>query len=79
MPTAYRSILTPRQTDIAVLLREKRSNKLIAKELGISHFTVRNHITVMLRLLNVETRNRISGQATALGLIEPTNPHAQQD
>lgn len=46
--TCMQQIVHPdaRQADIAALLREKRSNKLIAKELGILHFTVRNHVTI---------------------------------
>lgn len=62
--TCMQQIVHPdaRQADIAALLREKRSNKLIAKELGISHFKVRNHVTILLRRLDVETRDRIAEQ-----------------
>jgi two-component system, NarL family, nitrate/nitrite response regulator NarL len=76
---AHRSALTPRQADIAALLQEKRSNKVIAKELGISHFTVRNHITVLMLLLDVDKRGRIPEQAITLGLIEPPNLDARQN
>ena len=79
MAATDRSSLTPRQADIAALLRKKRSNKLIAKELGISHFTVRNHVTILLRRLDVQTRDRIAGQAIALGLIEPINGDVRFD
>lgn len=75
----YRSALTPRQADIAVLLQEKRSNKVIAKELGISHFTVRNHIAMLMLLLNVDTRSRIPGRAIDLGFIEPSALDAAQN
>ena len=79
MPSAHRSAITPRQAEIAALLQEKRSNKVIAKELGISHFTVRNHITMLMIHLDVDRRYRIPGQAIALGLIEPANADAGAD
>lgn len=59
MPPTYRSALTPRQAEIAVLLRERRSNKAIAKHLGLSHFTVRNHIALLMLQLHVDNRCNI--------------------
>jgi DNA-binding NarL/FixJ family response regulator len=69
-----RSTLTQRQAEIASLLHQKLSNKMIASELGISHFTVRNHITILMLLLNVDARSRIPERAIDLGLINPPDP-----
>ena len=39
MRASLRSCLTPRQADIARMLQEKRSNKVIGKALGQHHHT----------------------------------------
>lgn len=49
-------ILTPRQQDILELIAQGKSNKQIARDLSISPFTVRNHVSLLLRVLNVATR-----------------------
>lgn len=48
--------LTERQAAILPLLLGDMSNKEIARRLAISHFTVRNHISQILRALGVPTR-----------------------
>ncbi|MGX5712149.1 LuxR C-terminal-related transcriptional regulator [Sphingopyxis terrae subsp. ummariensis] len=48
--------LTGRQQDVAALLVQGLSNKAIARELGLSHFTVRNHVSQLLRMLGTPTR-----------------------
>lgn len=48
--------LTERQAAILPLLLGDMSNKEIARRLAISHFTVRNHISQILRALDVPTR-----------------------
>ena len=48
--------LTGRQQDVAALLVQGLSNKAIARELGLSHFTVRNHVSQLLRMLGATTR-----------------------
>ncbi|MBN9032662.1 MAG: response regulator transcription factor [Rhizobiales bacterium] len=59
--------LTARQRDILDLLTEGLSNKEIGRKLSLSHFTVRNHIAQVMRLLNASTRQevvaRIAGAA----------------
>ncbi|MFA5120738.1 response regulator transcription factor [Zavarzinia sp.] len=48
--------LTARQREILDLLARDLSNKEIGRLLSLSHFTVRNHISQLLRLLGVPTR-----------------------
>lgn len=48
--------LTNRQQAILRLLLQNLSNKEIGRILSISHFTVRNHVSQLLRLLEVPSR-----------------------
>jgi two-component system, NarL family, nitrate/nitrite response regulator NarL len=63
-----RPMLTRRQIEILDLIQQKAPNKIIARELGLSHFTVRNHITVLMRALGVTKRDEITGRAPKLGI-----------
>ncbi len=54
-PTPF-SELTPREREILCHLAEGRSNKVIAKLLGISDGTVKLHVKAILRKLNVHSR-----------------------
>lgn len=60
--------LTPRQLDVLGHLSAGCSNKEIARHLGISPFTVRIHVTGVLRALGVQTRAAAAAKAAALGL-----------
>jgi PAS domain S-box-containing protein len=48
--------LTPRQAEVLHLLERGRSTKQIARELGISNETARNHVRHLLHALGVHTR-----------------------
>ncbi|WP_296595684.1 LuxR C-terminal-related transcriptional regulator [Phenylobacterium sp.] len=61
--------LTQRQAAILPLLLGDLSNKEIARRLAISHFTVRNHVSQILRALDVPTR-----QAAKAALVEAHTP-----
>ena len=50
--------LTPRQRDVLGLLMAGKSNKLIARELGVSVETVKDHVAAVLRTLDVSTRTQ---------------------
>ncbi|HMT93843.1 response regulator [uncultured Thiothrix sp.] len=50
------SELTPREYEILTLLAEGQSNKVIARNLGISDGTVKLHVKAILRKLNVSSR-----------------------
>lgn len=57
-PRRERPGLTGRQREIMVLLAGGLSNKQIARQLAISHFTVRNHVSHILRAFNLTTRRQ---------------------
>ena len=48
--------LTERQSDVLALLAGGHSNKMIAKQLGLSEHTIKIHITAILRTLGVSNR-----------------------
>lgn len=50
--------LTPRQTDVLILLLKGLPNKLIARGLHLSVETVKDHVAAVLRALNVSTRTQ---------------------
>lgn len=49
-------ILTDREREVVALIRRGLSNKQIARQLGISPYTVKNHIHNIIEKLGVETR-----------------------
>jgi len=50
------SDLTPRESEILILIADGQSNKLIARNLGISDGTVKLHVKAVLRKLEVHSR-----------------------
>ena len=60
--------LTPRQIEILKLLRHGMSNKEIARELGLSPFTVRSHVSALMKNLGVSNRSAASAIAASYGL-----------
>ena len=48
--------MTARQTDVLQLLMQGDSNKQIARTLGVSVETVKDHVSAVLRVLNVSSR-----------------------
>jgi DNA-binding NarL/FixJ family response regulator len=50
--------LTPRQTDVLALLLQGKPNKVIARELGVSVETVKDHVAAVLKALGVNSRTQ---------------------
>lgn len=51
-------MLTPRMEEVRQLLRQGMSNKLIARTLGISEGTVKNHMSEIFKALQVSNRTQ---------------------
>ena len=62
------SDLTPREHEILMLLAEGQSNKVIARNLGISDGTVKLHVKAILRKLNVSSRITAAVMAVEHGI-----------
>ncbi|MEY8876280.1 MAG: response regulator [Leptothrix sp. (in: b-proteobacteria)] len=50
--------LTPRQLEVLLLLMEGKANKVIARELGLSVETIKDHVAAVLRCLGVSSRTQ---------------------
>ncbi|MDY7039799.1 MAG: response regulator transcription factor [Chloroflexota bacterium] len=61
--------LSPREMEILQLITRGMSNKEIARELGISHQTVKNHMTSILRKLAVNDRTQAALYALRRGWV----------
>jgi len=59
--------LTPRQKAVLNLLVEGLPNKLIARELGVSVDTVKDHVAAVLKALGVSSRTQAVVAATQKG------------
>lgn len=60
--------LTPRESEILSLVAEGQSNKVIARNLGISDGTVKLHVKAILRKLSVHSRVEAAVIAVEYGL-----------
>ena len=60
--------LTPREREILSLLAEGQSNKVIARNLGISDGTVKLHVKAILRKLDIHSRVEAAVIAVEQGL-----------
>ena len=60
--------LTDRERDVLALLAEGRANKVIARRLGISEKTVKNHVTRILQALGVSDRTQAALWAQRHGI-----------
>ena len=65
----FLSPLTPREMEILGLVVQGMSNRSIAYDLGISHQTVKNHMTAILRKLGATGRTEAAVSALRRGWI----------
>ena len=64
--------LTERQLDVLALMMQGKSNKLICRQLSLAEPTIKNHVSAILKALNVNNRTEAVLAATALGWSLPT-------
>lgn len=60
MPTQANVHLTPRESEIVRYVMLGESNKQIARRLGISNYTVRDHVSNLLKKSGVSSRSRLA-------------------
>ena len=65
--------LTPRQTDVLALLLQGKPNKIIARELGVSVETIKDHVAAVLKALGVSSRTQA---VLAVGQMMQRQPEA---
>jgi non-specific serine/threonine protein kinase len=65
--------LTAREREVAAMVAQGLSNRQIAQELYLSERTIENHVSKILRKLNLAARTEIAAWATERRLIAP-NP-----
>lgn len=68
--------LSPREMEILEHVTHGLSNKEIAYKLGISHQTVKNHMTAILRKLRVDDRTQAAVYALSRGWVRVDNPRS---
>ena len=61
--------LSGRQAQVLRLLLEGKSNKIICRELDLAESTVKNHVTLILKVLNVTSRTQAVIAAARIGLV----------
>lgn len=62
--------LTPRQRDVLNLMAGGKSNKEIARILGLAEGTIKLHVTGLLKVLDANNRTQAVIKAAALGLTQ---------
>lgn len=67
--TEQESPLTPREIDVLRLTRDGLPTKHIARQLGLAHGTVRNHISAAMAKLDVDSRTAAAAIAWEQGWI----------
>lgn len=68
--------LTPRETEVLVLVRQGLANKQIARRLGISERTVKAHLTSVFASIGVVDRTQAAVWAERRGLGDDDPPQA---
>jgi DNA-binding NarL/FixJ family response regulator len=69
--------LSGREMEVLTCVVEGMSNKEIASSLGISHQTVKNHVTSILRKFGVEDRTQAVVYALKRGWVKLHDKHSQ--
>lgn len=64
-------LVTPRQQEILLLIKDGKTNSEIAQVLDCSQWTVKNHIQNILRRLGTSSRAHAISRAMSLGILRP--------
>ena len=72
-PGAQSDVLTHREEEVAAMVAQGMSNRQIAQELYLSERTIENHVSKILRKLDLASRTEIAAGATEQRLLS-TNP-----
>ena len=64
-------LVTPRQEEILNLIKSGKTNAEIAELLSCSPWTIKNHIQVILRKLDSNSRTHAIARAMSLGILQP--------
>lgn len=67
--TRVKSQISKRQTEVLLLISAGYNNTEIAKSLGISRHTVKDHVSSIMQILNADNRVHCIAEARQLGLI----------
>ncbi|MBM9435306.1 LuxR family transcriptional regulator [Streptomyces bryophytorum] len=59
-PSAVATALTKRELEVALLVAEGMTNRIIARELGIAEWTVVNHLRKVMRKLGCQSRVQVT-------------------
>lgn len=70
VPVVEDSVLTPRETEILTLIGQGRSNKAVARHLGISVHTVKFHLEALFSRLGATNRAEAVAKGLLGGVIE---------
>ena len=70
--------LTDRQLDVLVLMMQGKCNKAICRDLQLAVPTVKNHVTAILKALNVSNRTEAVIAAGVRGWLSPRSNRSQQ-
>ncbi len=70
--------LSPREMEILQFVTQGKSNKEIAQSLGISHQTVKNHMTSILKKLDVRDRTQAAVYALKRGWVRTSDQSRDQ-
>jgi DNA-binding NarL/FixJ family response regulator len=74
MPLNLSELLTPRQLACVLKLVQGKSNKLIARDLGLAESSVKTHLSGAFKTLGVGNRTEAVFRMAALGLTPPDAP-----
>jgi DNA-binding NarL/FixJ family response regulator len=66
--------LTPREEEVVRLVAEGKTNKAIARELGISPRTVEGHLNHVFDRLGLQSRTELVRVAVSTGLLVRRDP-----